>query len=388
MRFVLSQIKAISTVLLLGLFVLYLYFSFIFEASSPTLANTLANITLLFFVLMMLLCGLCAVIFEKLPTKPEIVTVVKNKKSDTKEGEQKEGEQSETAEQTQTALPENLLSLLEQSVASLSSGKEALNSVVSENKEVLSSVVSENKNSLSVALEDLMSKLTSLSSKNAAPLNLALENINTRLDDLENKIISNRLNEPLYTAENTANNTFSVYSEPETAAYNEQNNTSYSEPEQTFVSSEAPLYDAGATENTVAYNEPEAETSYSEPTETAFNEPEQTFVSSEAPLYDAGATENTVAYNEPEAETSFSEPEAVAPSSEEPLDDAGVSDDNGDAFKYNKGLSGFENELSELADLDIMSDANVAADADKNDDFEDIDINKILQNTENTKENK
>lgn len=345
MRFVLSQIKAISTVLLLGLFVLYLYFSFIFEASSPTLANTLANITLLFFVLMMLLCGLCAVIFEKLPTKPEIVTVVKNKKSDTKEGEQKEGEQSEAAEQTQTALPENLLSLLEQSVASLSSGKEALNSVVSENKEVLSSVVSENKNSLSAALEDLMSKLTSLSSKNAAPLNLALENINTRLDDLENKIISNRLNEPLYTAENTANNTFSVYSEPETAAYNEQNNTSYSEPEQTFVSSEAPLYDAGA-------------------------------------------TENTVAYNEPEAETSFSEPEAVAPSSEEPLDDAGVSDDNGDAFKYNKGLSGFENELSELADLDIMSDTNVATNTEKNDDFEDIDINKILQNTENTKENK
>ena len=368
MRFVLSQIKAISTVLLLGLFVLYLYFSFIFEASSPTLANTLANITLLFFVLMMLLCGLCAVIFEKLPAKPEIVTAVKNKKSEAKDGEQKEGEQSETAEQTQTALPENLLSLLEQSVASLSSGKEALNSVVSENKEVLSSVVSENKNSLSAALEDLMSKLTSLSSKNTAPLNLALENINTRLDDLENKIISNRLNEPLYTADNNANNAFSTYSEPETPAYNEQSNTSYSEPTET------------------AFNEPET---------PAYSEPEQTFVSSEAPLYDAGAAENTAAYNEPETpahseqtETTFSEPETVTPSFEEPLDDADASDDNGDAFKYNKGLSGFESELSELADLDIMSDANVATDAEKNDDFEDIDINRILQDTENTKENK
>ena len=67
MKFILAQIKVIATILLLGLFVMYLYFSFMCGDASSKTANTLANIALLFFVLMSLLSGLCAVVFEKLP---------------------------------------------------------------------------------------------------------------------------------------------------------------------------------------------------------------------------------------------------------------------------------------------------------------------------------
>ena len=307
MKFILAQIKVIATILLLGLFVAYLYFSFIYDDAGSKFANTLANIALLFFVLMTLVSGLCAVVFEKLPA-PAPQPAVANAENTNMQNTGETAEAEISAENMDRA-SERLESLSAQVMNLLAESKQNLSTALTDNKQFVADALTENKETVTAALNNLMDKVNALSSKNTTPLNLALENINTRLDDLENKIISTHLKNA-----DIAKDTFayggSTFDTPQT--------------------SEQPLYNSGAdtSKDTFAYGG------------STFDTPQ----TSEHPLYDANAENHT--------ETDSSE------------------------YADNKGLSGFENELAELANLEIMN----TDDSSSQKDFEEIDISKILEN--------
>lgn len=89
-------------------------------------------------------------------------------------------------------LPEKILPVLEQLQALLNQNQNSLEQKLSEQKNEVSSLFAENKKEMVDFNENILNQLTLLATKNLPPLNLALENINARLDDLENKIISNR----------------------------------------------------------------------------------------------------------------------------------------------------------------------------------------------------
>ena len=218
MKFVLFLIKTLSLILCAGLLGAYLYYTFLTKEKSEFIANA----SLLLFVLSAVITSLTVMLTEnKIKSNSGGAAGLDAYIADLRK------EEKSAAKQIQKALPDNLVPMLEKVVAAMSDGKDgmermvldsktAFSAALSENKTALNGILGDNQNAINNTisenirllesrmadgqqtlinkLESLLEQASNISAKTLPPLNLALENINTRLDDLESKIVSSRAN--------------------------------------------------------------------------------------------------------------------------------------------------------------------------------------------------
>ena len=165
MKFVLFLIKALSLFLCLGLLCAYFYYAFFAETKSQFMADA----SLLLFVLSAVITALTIVLSEnKIKSAPATgldAYLAQLRK-----------EEKNTAKQIQNALPKDLLTMLEKALVAMSENQEALNTTLSDNKAAFSSALSENKNALGLLLSENQNTLT-------ASVTEGMHILETRLSD-------------------------------------------------------------------------------------------------------------------------------------------------------------------------------------------------------------
>ena len=379
MKFVLFLIKTLSLILCASLLGAYLFYTFLAKDKSEFMANG----ALLLFVLSMVITSLTVMLTEnKVKSNSNGNAGLDAYIADLRK------EEKNTAKQIQSALPKDLVPMLEKFVASLGENKDGIERIVLDSKTAFSSALSENKNAITgilgdnqtainntlsenirmlearmadkqdtlmAKLENLLEQTSNLSAKTLPPLNLALENINTRLDDLENKIVSSRVN------------------------YADIANEPIQAPAVTENLSDAPNIDLSA--ETTA---PSAD--FASAPELTADTPSYDFTDlSDAPNIDLSAettapsadfasvpelTADTPSYDF----TNLSDAPSIDLSAELSVEDVmnTVAENSDNTNNYDK----FSNELSDLADLEIMQEP-VAPTAEPN--FNEIDIDEFLK---------
>lgn len=232
-------------------------------------------------------------------------------------------EEKNATQQISMALPEKILPMLEQLSGLLNQNQTSLEQKLSEQKNQFETTIAANKTEITNLNNNILSQIAALAAKNLPPLNLALENINARLDDLENKIISNH------------------------TQYAQKSVQTTTEPR---VETQEPVKDTGA--------------------ESAESVAAATTEKTEAETIDKIPVEKIL-----------KTPERVIEEKSEEADLSGNIQGYSDTVADVDNHAQFANELSDLADLEIMQEP-VAPTAPE---FEDVDIDAFLKDRTDVK---